>query len=278
MASQLIDGRALASCILNDVAQRIAQSGIMPCLAAVLVGDDDASRTYVRMKTRAAERVGARVELHARPASTTQSDLEALIQSLNDDACVHGILLQLPLPAPLNAASAIAAMAPQKDADGFRDDARVRPVMAQVVAYILRATGAALTGRHAVIVCNTPAVFAPPLAAALAELGIESTAITPDDTVFADTVRAANIVVSAVGRAHIITADLIAQHAILIDIGITKTADGQTLGDIDPSADAIAAFRTPPVGGVGPLTVAFLLKNLTALSLGRDFSAPNPCA
>lgn len=278
MAAQLIDGRALASNVLDDVARRIAIAAVTPHLAAVLVGDDPASQVYVRMKTRAAERIGVRVETHALPASITQDELETRIRTLNNDARIHGILLQLPLPAPLDAMHAIAVLAPEKDADGFRDDARVRPVMVQVVEYVLRSTGVALAGRRAVIVCNTPAVFAPPLKAMLAALGIESTATTPSDVAFTDAVRAADIVVCAVGQAHIIGAHMIAPNAILIDIGITKTADGLTLGDIDPATDIHASFRTPPVGGVGPLTVAFLLKNVTALALGRDFSAPDPNA
>lgn len=269
---QILNGRKIAKAIRRDLAQHITTQEIDAGLAVILVGDDPASQTYVKLKEHAANQVGIRVQTDVFPANTSTQTLLARIQELNVDPRIHGILVQLPLPAQVDTPAIIASIHPLKDADGFQATSPLTPVMAQVVEVLLQETGEPLHGKTAFIIANTPDVFAPPIAAQLAPHGILCASAAPDDAGVAEELGTCAIIISAVGRPHWIEVGAIQEDAILIDIGITKVGD-EIFGDIHPGCDEKAAWRTRVPGGVGPVTVALLLKNVvTCYQLQKDAS------
>jgi len=259
----------LAAAVRGKVKERVAALPRVPGLAVLLVGDDPASHLYVALKEKACEEAGIRFERHAYPADADEAALVAKIEELNARADVDGILVQLPLPSQ-DADRVAGAIAPAKDVDGFHPEnvracAEGRPCLAPPVHLgvmkLLDATGVNVRGMRAEFVGS--ALFAAPLVALLRERGVETTVVPPDRFACAAArVLAADIVIAAAGAPGIITGDCLKPGAIVIDVGTTKV-NGKLLGDADrASVDPVAGWISPVPGGVGPLTVAYLLLNV----------------
>ncbi|MBM4000841.1 MAG: bifunctional 5,10-methylenetetrahydrofolate dehydrogenase/5,10-methenyltetrahydrofolate cyclohydrolase [Planctomycetes bacterium] len=282
MTARIIDGKAIAAEVEGEVARAVAERRARgadpPCLAAVLVGEDPASQVYVRNKRRACERVGIESRLDRMPDSTTTDALVAHLDQLNHDRSVDGILVQLPLPASIDAVRVLDAIDPRKDVDAFHADnvglldqgrPRFLPCTPHGVLRILAHEGLAAAGRDVVIIGRSSIVGRP-----LAMMLTQRTSIYGPDyanaTVtlchtrtrdLASHARRADILIAAVGVARAVTGDMIRPGAVVIDVGINRTESG-LVGDVDfGSAVAVAGRITPVPGGVGPLTIAMLLKN-----------------
>jgi methylenetetrahydrofolate dehydrogenase (NADP+)/methenyltetrahydrofolate cyclohydrolase len=273
---QTIDGRAVAAAVRSEVrerVQRLADRGVVPGLATVLVGDDPASAVYVGNKEKACAEVGMRSFGHHLPPTTTQAALLALVQHLGRDPEVHGILVQLPLPRPLDAQAVIEAIPPEKDVDGLHPvsqgrlmagQAGLRPCTPLGVLRLIDETGVALRGAHATVVGRSVLV-GKPVALLLLERHATVTIChsrTPD---LAAEVGRAEVVVAATGHAGLVKGAWIRLGAVVIDVGIARGPDGRLCGDVEfAAARERAAFITPVPGGVGPMTVAMLLANTAA--------------
>ena len=270
MPAQILDGRAIAKSIRTSVKEQIEAGNLSPGLAAILVGDDPASHIYVRLKERAAARAGIRFERFRLSVNAEQDELEQLIQDLNKREDIHAILLQLPLPGHMDEDAAIRAIRPEKDVDGFhpeniqcylRGEEAVEPVLTRAVVELIRASEEDLTGKHAAIIANNPAVFAPPILKALDTWQVTTDWMKRDVEDLQERVKDADIVIVALGSAFWLKPELVKPGALLIDIGTNKV-DDQVVGDVDPAVDSIAGWRSPVPGGVGPVTVACLLQNV----------------
>ncbi len=263
----LLDGRALADRIKSQLAQAIAGGTVRPGLGIVLVGDDPASQLYVRLKERAAGEVGMHFVKHLLPGSATTDEVIARVHSLNDDATIHGIVVQLPLPEGLPTDKIVSAIDPAKDVDGFHPENVRRliagepvlvPSLVQSIRHLLEASGVPLSGKTAAVLARG-SVLSKPLLTVLARSGVNATS----DPASAD------ILIAAVGQPQAVGADQIKPGAIVIDVGINHVGD-RIVGDVDPAAAAHASFITPVPGGVGPVTVATLLENTYAAATGRN--------
>lgn len=271
--AQLIDGKAIAALIRAEQATRAAQlkeSGIEPALAVILVGEDPASKVYVRNKARACKECGIRSEVIRMSAETTQEELMAEIERVNSDPALHGLLIQLPLPAHLDEAAALAAVDWRKDVDGFHKmnagallegEEGVRPCTPAGCMELLRRSHVPLTGANAVVVGRSN-IVGKPMALMLLEANCTVTICHSRTRNLAEIVKDADIVVAAVGRANFITGDMIKPGAAVIDVGINRREDGTLCGDVDfDAAQEKAGWITPVPGGVGPMTIAMLMKN-----------------
>lgn len=275
MPAALIDGKAISAAVRQqvtaDTAEFVAATGVTPHLAAVLVGDDPASQVYVRNKERACEKCGLKSTLHRLPADTTQDQLAQLVADLNGDDAVHGILVQLPLPAHLNAEPILDAILPSKDVDGFHPDnvgrmlqgrPRFLPCTPHGVMKMLEHEGIQTSGKHAVVIGRSD-IVGKPMGALLIQRGADAT-VTICHSRTADIAaitRQADILIAAVGIAEFVTGDMIKPGAVVIDVGINRVGD-RLVGDVDfEAASQSAASITPVPGGVGPMTIAMLLGN-----------------
>ena len=270
MSAQLMDGKALAAqkkAAIRAVVERLART---PGLAVVLVGENPASQIYVRGKARDCEECGIRCMDFRLPAQTTESELLTLIAELNGRADVDGILVQLPLPEGIRERRVLEAIAPEKDVDAFHPEnvgrlvqgqARYLPCTPAGVMELLRAAGVDPAGRRAVIVGRSN-IVGKPMALLLLQADATVTVChsrTPD---LADECRRADILISAVGRRGLITADMIKPGAAVVDVAMNRDEDGKLCGDVDfAAACAVAAHITPVPGGVGPMTRAMLMEN-----------------
>lgn len=283
--ARLIDGSAVAKKLRGEIAMRVADlatQGIVPGLSVVLVGDDPASAVYVRNKEKASQEVGMRGETIRMPASTSQEELLAVVDRLNADPAVHGILVQMPLPKGLDADAVIHRIDPAKDVDGFHpvnvgkrligDQTGFAPCTPSGVMHMLREYGVETRGAHAVIVGRSN-IVGKPMAALLVQPGADATVTICHSRTrdLAKHVRDADIVIAAVGRARLITADMVRPGAVVIDVGMNRIADPSTktgtrlVGDVDFEAvSQVASLITPVPGGVGPMTIAMLLANTLA--------------
>jgi methylenetetrahydrofolate dehydrogenase (NADP+)/methenyltetrahydrofolate cyclohydrolase len=270
---QIIDGKSVAAAVREEVRQRVARlaaRGVAPGLATVLVGDDPASRVYVGNKSKACEEVGIRSFGHRLAADVRQADLVALVQSLGRRRDVHGILVQLPLPPPLDAREVIAALPPDKDVDGLHPvnqgrllagEPGLRPCTPLGVLRLLDETGVALKGARAVVVGRSVLV-GKPVALLLLERHATVTMCHSRTTDLAGEVARADVVVAATGQAGLVRGRWIRPGAVVIDVGINRGADGRLCGDVEfEAAQERAAYITPVPGGVGPMTVAMLMLN-----------------
>lgn len=272
---RIINGKKLAEDIKAEIRATLLEKKLTPNLAVVLVGDDQASHLYVKMKEAACKQVGITFHKYLLPASATTEQLNQTIHWLNDDVEVDAVLLQLPLPPHLSEDTAIANITPNKDVDGFTrenialllaDTPRIIPGLVLGVIKLLEATGEALLAKRAVVVAKSP-VFTEPLAHVLATQVASVKIITPDDPELKTQTQQADILVTAIGKAKSITADMVKSQAIIIDIGINKNDLGITVGDVDfPEVLPLVSHITPVPGGVGPMTVAMLLYNTTILA------------
>jgi methylenetetrahydrofolate dehydrogenase (NADP+)/methenyltetrahydrofolate cyclohydrolase len=276
-----IDGQAVAARLRAEVALVAAglrQRGVAPTLAVVLVGDDPASAVYVRSKTKAAREAGVDVRDHKLPATTSQAELGSLIDELNRDAGVDGILVQLPLPPPLDADAVIRALDPDKDVDGLHPTnlgrlAQGRPGFVPCTPSgcmrLLREVGAELSGARAVVLGRSLLV-GKPTALLLANADATVTLCHSRTRDLADEVRRADVVVAAIGRPEMVRGDWIKPGAIVLDVGINRTAAGTLVGDVEFAAAAERARAITPVPrGVGPMTIACLLENTVAAARQR---------
>lgn len=272
MTAQVIDGTAIAAKLRGEVATATATlraQGIAPTLAVVLVGDDPASAVYVRSKTKAAREAGVDVRDHKLPATTTQAELMALVQSLNADPIVDGILVQMPLPAHLDSEAVLHGIDPAKDVDGLHPTslgylAQGRPVFSPCTPKgcmrLLREVNTELVGARAVVIGRSLLV-GKPMALLLSNANATVVMCHSKTRDLAGEVKRADIVVAAVGRPELIRGEWIADGAVVLDVGMNRV-DGKLVGDVEYAAAAQHARAITPVPkGVGPMTIACLLEN-----------------
>ena len=279
MPANIIDGRVMSANILDSITLRVAalkQLGITPGLAVVMVGENPASQIYVRNKQLACEQTGVYSRSILMPESTTQEDLEDVIRELNDDDAIHGILVQLPLPKGLDENAALAAIAPEKDVDGFHiynagkllcGQRGVTACTPKGAMAMIRSTGVNLEGLEAVIVGRSN-IVGKPLAMLLLQANCTVTICHSRTKNLADHTRRADILVAAVGQPRMITADMVKPGAIVIDVGINRV-EGRVVGDVDfDTVVEKAGWITPVPGGVGKMTIAMLLDNTVSAAEG----------
>ena len=281
MSAQLIDGKVVAKAVKEEVRSRVEAlkaRGIRPGLATVLVGDDPASHVYVRNKQRTCEELGMHSVGHNLPATTSEADVLALIDRMNGDPAIHGILVQLPLPKPLRSEPILYAVSPDKDVDGLHPvnvgklmmgEPRFVPCTPAGVMAMLDYYKLPIEGKTAVVVGRSNLVGKP---VAMLLLHRHATVTichskTPD---LAAVCRRADILVAAMGKARFIRGEMVKEGAVVIDVGINRQPDGKLVGDVDfEAAAAKASWITPVPGGVGPMTIAMLMQNtMLAASAG----------
>ncbi len=271
MAAQMLDGKAAAAELRGEIAQRVAclrKKGITPGLAVILVGEDPASEVYVRNKSVGCDQVGIHSVTIRLPATTTQTELEKLIARLNEDNVIHGILVQLPLPPHLDEAAVLAAIAPQKDVDGFHiaNAGRMFNGLPGVAACtpkgamaLIRRSGMALSGKEAVVIGRSN-IVGKPMAMMLLQQDCTVTICHSRTENLAEHTRRADILVAAVGKPGFIKKDMVKPGALVVDVGINRM-DGKIVGDVMPDVAQVAGWMTPVPGGVGKMTIAMLLQN-----------------
>lgn len=278
--AKLIDGKTISARVKARVAEETAalkKQEVFPGLAVVLVGDDPASRIYVNNKKKACEAVGIYSEEYALPAETSQRELLGLIDMLNKKPEIHGILVQSPLPQELDETAVVDRIDPQKDVDAFHAKnvgllTQGRPVFQPCtpagIIELIRSTGTQIAGKHCVVIGRSDIVGKPMALLLLQRHGTVTVCHSRTQNLKAFTTQA-DILVSAVGRAKFVTAEMVKPGAVVIDVGMNRTADGKLCGDVDfEQVEPLASYITPVPGGVGPMTIAKLLENtVTAAKL-----------
>ncbi len=289
MSARIIDGKLIAEQTRNEVAQAVQtfreRTGVMPHLAAVLVGNDPASEVYVRNKERACQKAGLASTLHRLSGATTQNELLDLVQRLNSDPTVHGILVQLPLPKHIDATLILDAIHPTKDVDAFHPEnvglmlqgrPRFLPCTPAGVMRLLEVSAIPTSGQHAVVIGRSD-IVGKPMAALLLQKGADATVTVCHSRTkdIAEVCRSADIVVAALGIPEFLRGSMIKPGAVVIDVGINRVGE-RLVGDVHyEEASAVASAITPVPGGVGPMTIAMLLGNtLKAASILVPNSAP----
>jgi methylenetetrahydrofolate dehydrogenase (NADP+)/methenyltetrahydrofolate cyclohydrolase len=281
VSAAILDGKAISKQIRAEIAQQVAQftekTGVKPCLAAVLVGDDPASQVYVRNKERACGKAGIESQMHRLPESTTTEELLALVDKLNNDPVVNGILVQLPLPKGIDSQKVLDSVIAAKDVDAFHPDnvgrilqgrPRFMPCTPHGIQQLLIREKIETSGAN-VVVLGRSDIVGKPMAAMLMQKadGANATVTVAHSRTknLAEVTRGADILIVAIGLPKFVTADMVKPGAVVIDVGINRTDDG-LVGDVDFDAvKEVAGKITPVPGGVGPLTIAMLLNNtLTA--------------
>lgn len=272
--SSIIDGKAVSLAVKEELKARISELAgegkRIPCLAVIIVGDNPASRSYVRGKIKAAEFVGMDSRLIELPENVQEEALLKEIAALNADPLVDGILVQLPLPAHICEDRVIDAISVEKDVDGFHPQnvaalwlgrPCIVPCTPMGIIHLIRSTGVEVSGRKAVVVGRSN-IVGKPVAKLLLDLNATVTIAHSRTRDLAALTREADILVAAVGRPRMITGDMVKPGAVVIDVGINRTEDGHLVGDVDfESASAVAGWITPVPGGVGPMTIAMLMQN-----------------
>lgn len=276
----IIDGKAVSRAVREQVAAETAQlkeKGIVPGLAVIIVGEDPASQVYVNNKEKACAEVGFYSEKFALPESTTQQELNALVEELNARKDINGILCQLPLPSHLNDKEVINLISPEKDVDAFHPvnvgaimigDYNFLPCTPAGVMELIHSTGVDISGKKAVVIGRSNIVGKPMAMLLLHENA--TVEITHSKTKnLSEITSQADILVAAIGKAKFVTADMIKEGAVVIDVGMNRDENGKLCGDVDfASAADKCSFITPVPGGVGPMTISMLMKNtLTAAKL-----------
>ena len=283
--AHIIDGKAISAAVRGEIKENtqalIAGTGVTPGLAVIIVGEDPASQVYVRNKRRACEEVGFYSEAYELPAETTQAELETLLDKLNADPNIHGILVQLPLPSHLDENAVLLRIDPKKDVDAFHPynvgrimigDYAFLPCTPAGVMELLRRTGIDCAGKSCVVVGRSNIVGKPQAMLLLQANGTVTVCHSRTKDLAAIT-READILVVAIGRADFITGDMVKEGAVVIDVGMNRRSDGKLTGDVDFATVAPKASHITPVpGGVGPMTITMLMQNtLTAarIAAGR---------
>ena len=273
MTAQLIDGRALSARMRAEVAQRAAAlsaRGHQPGLAVVLVGDDPASQVYVRNKVKACHAAGLHSVFEKYEVTLTEAELLARVAALNADPLIHGILVQMPLPAHINPHKVIEAIATNKDVDGYSVLSAgelmsglpgFRPCTPSGCMKLIASTGIELRGKHAVVIGRSNTV-GKPMALLLLQANASVTICHSATSDIGHHTRQADVVVVAVGRRNVLRADMVKLGAVVIDVGMNRNEEGKLCGDVDFEAvRQVAGFITPVPGGVGPMTITMLLVN-----------------
>lgn len=284
--AHIIDGKKISASLRANIAERTAEftkkTGVRPGLAVIIVGSNQASQVYVRNKHKACAEVGFYSEVHEMPENTTMDELLSKIDELKNNASVHGILVQLPLPAHLDEKAVINAIPPEKDVDAFHPintgrimigDPLLLPCTPAGVMKMLEYEKIDVSGKECVVVGRSNIVGKP---MAMLLLGANGTVTICHSKTknLAEVTRRADILVSAVGKAHFITADMVREGAVVIDVGINRDENGKLCGDVDfASVSEKASAITPVPGGVGVMTITMLLENtLTAAEIGEGVS------
>ena len=273
MTAHLIDGNALSRQLRTDIAQRAAAlraRGITPGLAVVLVGDNPASQVYVRNKVKACEDNGLHSVLERYPATLTEVDLLARVDALNKDPAIHGILVQLPLPAHIDAHKVIEAISPAKDVDGFHVASAGALMVGQPGFWpctpygcmkMLESIGYNLRGKHAVVIGRSN-IVGKPMALMLLQKNVTVTICHSATQDLKAMTLQADVIVAAVGKRNVLTADMVKPGAVVIDVGMNRDEEGKLCGDVDfDGVKEVAGYITPVPGGVGPMTITMLLVN-----------------
>jgi methylenetetrahydrofolate dehydrogenase (NADP+)/methenyltetrahydrofolate cyclohydrolase len=279
MPARILDGKALAAQLRASVkpgVERLAARSIRPGLAVVLAGEDPASQTYVRNKIKACADTGVHSDLHQLPGDVAEAALLDRVRMLNQDPRVHGILVQMPLPKQIRAATVLEAISPAKDVDGFHPAnlgalvaglAGVVPCTPAGIMRMLAAEGVVLEGRSAVVLGRST-IVGKPMALLLLQRDATVTVCHSRTARLADVTRQADVLVAAVGRARFVTAAMVKPGACVIDVGVNRLEDGRLAGDVDFAAvREVAGLLTPVPGGVGPMTVAMLIHNAVNAAL-----------
>ena len=272
MTAQILDGKKVAADVRASIGaeiERLKGRGVTPGLAVVLVGEDPASQVYVRSKEKACQAVGMNSFLHRLPAATEQDRLLELIKQLNAAPAVHGILVQLPLPPQIDADVVLQAIDPAKDVDGFHPFNAGKlmaglktfvPCTPRGIMHLLAVYNIPLKGKQAVVIGRSN-IVGKPIAHLLLAQHATVTVCHSRTVGLSDITRRADVLVAAVGRPHMVTADMIKPGATVVDVGINRLPEG-LVGDVDfEAAKEVAGYITPVPGGVGPLTIAMLLQN-----------------
>ena len=270
MAAQIIDGKAVSAAVKEQVRQEIEREGLEIGLAVVIVGDDPASRVYVNNKKKACEVCGIKSFEYALPAETTEEQLLELVDALNDDPNVNGILVQLPLPKHLNEEKVIERISPKKDVDAFHES-NVGKIMIGNYAFLpctpagcmelIRSTGIEVSGKECVVIGRSN-IVGKPMAMLLLHANGTVTVCHSRTKDLAEVCRRADILIAAVGRPNFVTADMVKPGAVVIDVGINRLDNGKLCGDVKfDEVSEVAGWITPVPGGVGPMTIAMLMKN-----------------
>jgi len=281
MTAQLIDGKALSLQLRNDVRQGVAtlkSQGITPGLAVVLVGDNPASEVYVRNKVKACEDTGMQSVLERHGADLSQAALLARIDALNQDPTIHGILVQLPLPAHIDAQRVIEAISPSKDVDGFHV-ASAGALMTGMPGFwpctpfgcmkMLESIGYSLKGKHAVVIGRSN-IVGKPMALMLLQANATVTICHSGTQNLKALTLQADVIVAAVGKRNVLTADMVKPGAVVLDVGMNRNDAGKLCGDVDfEGVRQVVSHITPVPGGVGPMTITMLMMNTLLAAQGR---------
>jgi len=273
MAATILQGKEVAQSIRFELASEVAdlkEQGIVPGLTVVLVGDDPASHSYVRGKSKGCEEVGIRSELILKDASTTEEELLSIIQELNENPNVNGILVQLPLPAHISEAAVIEAIHPEKDVDGFHPisvgnmvlgNETMLPCTPHGIIELIKRTGTTIAGKHAVVIGRSN-IVGKPVSLLLQQENATVTMCHSRTQNLEEYTRKADILVVATGKAHMIGKEHVKPGAVVIDVGVNRIETGKLVGDVKfDEVQEVASFLTPVPGGVGPMTITMLLKN-----------------
>ena len=270
---KIIDGKAIAAGLYDEMLQEVDQMeqqyGRRPGLTVIIVGEDPASQVYVRNKEKAAKKIGLVSNVVRLPEETTQDKLLSIIAQLNADPTVDGILVQLPVPKHIDKDAVIAAVSPEKDVDGFfgmksgftMKQGYVAPCTPRACIHLIKAIGETIEGRHALVVGRGELVGKPVATLLLGENATVTIAHSRTRNL-GEIARTADILIAAVGKPKMITADMIKPGAVVLDVGVSRDADGKISGDVDfEAAKDVAGWITPVPGGVGPMTIAMLIRN-----------------
>lgn len=281
----LIDGKLVSAyvkeTVKNEVADFVAQNGVTPALAVVVVGNDPASAVYVRNKHKACLAVGIASHEYALPESTTEGELLKLIDTLNSNKDIHGILVQLPLPRHISEEKILLAIDPKKDVDAFHPmnvghlvagDYDFLPCTPAGVMELLRYYKIEIDGKHCVILGRSN-IVGKPMAHLMLEANATVTVCHSHTKNLSEITKQADILVVAIGKAKFVHADMIKPGAVVVDVGINRLPDGTLCGDVDTAeAEGVASAITPVPGGVGPMTIAILMKNTLTAAKKQLFS------
>ena len=270
---RIIDGKAIAAGLYEEMQREVAELektyGRRPGLTVIIVGEDPASQVYVRNKEISAKKVGFVSDVIRLPEQTPQDELLAVIARLNADPTVDGILVQLPVPKQIDKDAVIAAVSPEKDVDGFfgmksgftMKQGYVAPCTPRACIHLIKAIGETIEGKHALVVGRGELV-GNPVATLLLNENATVTIAHSRTRNLGEIARTADILIAAVGKPKMITADMIKPGAVVLDVGVSRDADGKISGDVDfEAAKDVAGWITPVPGGVGPMTIAMLIRN-----------------
>lgn len=277
--AEIIDGKKISAQVrveIKEKCQKLIEKGVTPGLAVIIVGEDPASKVYVRNKKKACEEVGFFSEVYELPESTTEDELLSLVKKLNTDDKIHGILVQLPLPKHLDDKIIISNINPEKDVDAFHPsnvgkimigEYDFLPCTPAGVMVLLEKSGIEISGKECVVVGRSNIVGKPQAMLLLHANGTVTVCHSRTKNL-AEVTRRADILVVAIGKADFITGDMVKEGAVVIDVGMNRNAEGKLTGDVDfASVEPKASYITPVPGGVGPMTITMLLQNtLTAAS------------